>query len=137
MDESTTMNKGLLLGGLALAAGAALFASGKANAAPGGTPLTPSGPVEVNPGDLYQLVFATSRPITTSELESLRQAYAQSMQGIGEVRNIRFNASSTSLIAEVAFIAHSTLQIGAIGALGSNPSDQVIIQLISYKKVSS
>jgi hypothetical protein len=131
------MNKGLLLGGLALAAGAALFASGKANAAPSGTPLTPSGPVDVNPGDEYELVFATSRPITTSELASIQQSYAQGMQGIGEVRNVRFNAASNALIAEVAYIAHSTLQIGAVGAIGSNPGDQIIIQLISFKKVTS
>lgn len=129
------MKTGLLLGGLALAAGAALFASGKANAAPG-TPLTPNGPIAVNPGDLYELVFATSRPITTSELGSIQQIYAQSMQGIGEVRNVRFNATSQSLIAEVAYIAPSTLQIGSIGAIGSNPGDQIIIQLISFKKVA-
>jgi hypothetical protein len=128
------MNKGLLLGGLALAAGAALFASGKANAAPG-APLTPSGPVQVKAGDKYQLVFATSRPITIAEMGSIQQQLTQSMTHVADVEGVSSDGSSTSIIANVAYTAPTTLQIGAIGSLGSNPADQIIIQLISFHKV--
>jgi len=123
------MNKGLLLGILALGGGAAILASGKAaKAKTAGMPTT--GPTAVGPGDKYQLVFVTSRPITPQDLGAIQSALTTGMSQYADIEGVSNDGSSTSVIVNAGFHAPTTLQVGMVAAAGD-----IIMQLVSYQKV--
>ncbi len=87
-------------------------------------------------GKQFALTFATSRPITDTDLGMIQRAMVTG-KAYGDIQGIAISGDQ-QFKANVSFPQGRDYapKVGAVGVLGSNPNDAITIQLIAVDKVS-
>lgn len=123
------MKKGSLLIGVlgALGLGGVAMAMGQKRDA---------GPAPVGEGSQFQLTYATSRPVTDTDLTFIMKALTSASGTPGMVVQGLAISGPQEFKANVSYSTPTDPKVGSVGVLGSNPSDAITIQLVAADKVS-
>jgi len=120
--------KTLVLGALAaLGLGGVALAAGQKRE-------TSSAPV--GEGSQFQLTYATSRPITDTDLTFIMKALTSAGGTPGMVVQGLAISGPQEFKANVSYSTPTDPKVGSVGVLGSNANDAITIQLVAANKVS-